>query len=170
MTATPSEADNFRWHCAVAAMLIDTLPVTAATSAHTRNAVRLATLTSVGKNGVLHASKQAKEIKESTGKKWHKCGLVQEHVIPLSLIHERVVEELKRSPAASDQGGPSFPDNPRARLVARIVEDMTLLAWISQDEDARLRDKSLQKCMPTDWDGQERFARYIACGIEYSTI
>lgn len=176
MTANPTEANYFRWHCAVAAMLIDALPANAATSAHTRHAIRMATVTAVGEKGVLHASKQAREIKEASGKAWNKCGLVKEHVIPVSLIHERVVEALKRSAVGPDQGGQSFPDNPRARQVAKIVEEMTLLAWISKDEEARLRDKtrdagkSLHKRMPTGWDGKEKFARYIACGIEYSKI
>jgi hypothetical protein len=174
MTATPTEAQHFLWHCAVAAMLIDTLPANAATSSHSRNAIRLATVTAVGKNGVLHASKDAKAIKASSGKAWDKSGLVKEHVIPVSLIHERVVEALKRTPAGP--GAQSFPDNPRARQVAKIVEELTLLAWISKDEEARLRDKtrdagkSLHKRMPTGWDGQEKFARYIACEIEYSAI
>jgi hypothetical protein len=178
MTATWIESEHFLTHCEVAALVIDTLPANAATRAHARHALRMATLNVAGRNGVLYASSKARQIKQATGKDWHQSGLIKEHVVPLSLIHKWVVEELARPLPADGAAGvtTTIVRADRARQVANIVREWTLLAWISQDDDARLRDrglnagKSLHKSMPADWDGQDRFARYSACGIEYAPI
>lgn len=86
MTATKSEAKNFYWHCQVAATVAK-LHKNPATKANLRHALRLATLTVAGKNGVQLASRKAYSEKHLCGKDWSACGLVKEHVIPISLLY-----------------------------------------------------------------------------------
>jgi len=192
MTATPTENTNFFWHCLVAAKLIDELPSNAATSSHSLRAVRMATVCAAGRNGVQFASHAARERQESTAKHWDQCGLIKEHVVPVSLIHALVQGALKSTRAVDPAKAAGIPDedlggltagvvdlfrkHPRAWLVAKIVQDWTLLAWITESENERFDDKtrhgmSLRKSMPQGWtEDQDRFARYNACEIAVSKI
>lgn len=131
----------------VTAHVIDKLPKNTATRSHSLEAVRIATLNTAGKNGVLYAGKLAIEIKESSRESWDKCKLIKEHVIPVSLIHRFVDRELSlplagHNAAAATVLVPSdleaqgltketiaqFQKNPRAWQVAKIVREWTLLA------------------------------------------
>jgi hypothetical protein len=175
---TRAEASYFLRHCEVAALLLDAFsPLDPATSSHVVRAIRMATLNAAGKNGVSHASTQARKRKEATGKPWHQCGLIKEHAVPVSLIYRRVLDAF----SAMGLGDPSLVDlsdlaadeqafarrNPKAWSIAKIVREETVLAWITADEDAELRKRGLQRCMPPGWDeSQSRFARYETCGIE----
>jgi hypothetical protein len=191
MTTKPTEAVNFFWHCLMAAKIIDELPETTATKSHAVHAIRMATVCAVGKEGVLYASDAARSTKEAAGKDWHKCGLVREHVVPVSLMREFVVGKLKTTRddgaaidiSSEDTQGLTpevialFRQHPRAWLVAQVIREWTILAWITESEDERFDDKarhggkSIRKRMPTEWrEAQGRFARYDACGIELSLI
>ena len=59
VTATEVESRHFTWHCGVAALLL-ALPPNAATSSNLRHAIRKATETAGGKQGVLWASHAAR--------------------------------------------------------------------------------------------------------------
>jgi hypothetical protein len=194
MTATSTEVTNFFWHCLVAAKVIDEFPENAATKAHALHAVRMATLCAAGKNGVQYASAEARIAKQEKGERWDQCGLIKEHIVPVSLVRTLVHSELKAtrdnaqtaSPLAlSDQDIQGFTPavivlfqrNPRAWQVARIIREWTLLAWITEQENGRFDDKlrhggiSIRKRMPKGWnEKQSRFARYAACEIVLSQV
>ena len=193
MKTTPTETTNFFWHCLMAAKVMDELPENTATKSHAVHAVRMATLCAAGKDGVQYASGAALKIREAQGTHWEQCGLIKEHVVPVSLVRQRVHSELK---AAGDQATPSplvlsvedtqglspevillFQRHPRAWTVARIIREWTHLAWITKVEDERFDDKarhggiSLRKRMPKGWtEGMGRLARYDACEIVLSPI
>jgi hypothetical protein len=187
MTATATESRHFTWHCAVAALLME-LPKNPAISAHVRHAVRMATETAAGKKGVLYASKRARAIKEASGESWGKCGLVKEHVIPVSEVYKRVIQEfalLRAKQTANDTTGTASTDlrtilakgelslvreDRRVQQLEQMIRKWTLLAWISKDEHELLEKNGLQKCMPTGWDGRDKFARYEDCKIEFIEI
>lgn len=193
MKATPSEATNFFWHCLMAAKVMDELPKNTATKSHAVHAVRMATLCAAGRNGVQYASDAAIKLREAENKPWERCGLIKEHVVPVSLVRERVYDELKatRGQAAPNPFQPAgedadaltsevialFQHHPRAWQVARIISEWTHLAWITKLENERFDDKarhggiSLRKRMPNGWtEEQGRLARYDACGIVLSRI
>ncbi len=191
MTAKPSEATNFFWHCLVAAKLMDELPDVTVRNAHFVHAVRKATVCSVGAQGVRYASDAARIQREVEGKKpWGACGLVKEHAVPVSEIGKRVRVALREAPAttplplseAQTRELPptvvaDFRQHPRAWQVASVVREWTLLAWITPAEDARFDDKtahggiSIRKCMPVGWtESHGRLARYDACRIVVSPI
>lgn len=195
MTATTSELNLFYWHCEVAANIIGTMPGNAATRSVSRHALRMGTLNLASKNGVFHASESARNQRDASGKPWSKAELIREHAVPISIIHRRVVDEvqLPRTEAALAQArsalesnllatgfSPSkvaeFPRNPRTWYVVHVLRRLTHLAWVTRDDDQLLRAKpaagplSLHKHMPPDWDGNDPFARYRACGILVAPI
>ena len=55
---------------------------------------------------------------------------------------------------------------PDALLIAKVIKESTILAWIHQEDDMKLRTGGYAKRMPEDWDGQDPLARYRAAGIE----
>lgn len=194
MTATATENINFFWHCLVAANVIDELPKNTATTSHSLRAVRMATVCCTGKNGVQYASEDARKRREAQGGHWEQCGLVKEHVVPVSLVHALVQSELVATCGSADTPRPHvlsdqntqgltpevialFQKHPRAWLVGRIVRQWTLLAWITELENKRFDDKtlhggiSIRKCMPKGWtEEQDRFTRYTDCDIALSRI
>jgi len=190
LRATATEITNFFWHCRVATGLIDELPSNTVTRSHSLHAVRKATLCIAGRDGVAYTSDAARTRKIFANKPWEKCGLVKEHVVPVSVIHDRVRKELEHSnPAAlrpltdeearafTPQVADLFRQYPRAWMAGRIIQEWTLLAWITQKEEKEFDDKtkhggiSIRKRMPSDWnDDGDRFARYRACDIEVSRI
>jgi hypothetical protein len=195
MTATPKELKLFYWYCHVAAQIIGALPSNEATRAVSLHAVRMATLNFAGKNGILMASVDARRIKEECGKAWSKCGLLREHAVPISVIHQRVVAvvhkpmtDIETVDAAAQleadmlkcgmerQTIDEFPRSPAAWQVVRVVRELTHLCWVSRRDDSLLRAKpvddgrSLHKTMPKDWNGVEPLARYRMCGIEVIPI
>lgn len=187
------EIEKFFWYCHVAAKIIDEVDQNAATKACALYAVRMATICYAGKNGVQFASAAATAKKALSGKHWQHSGLVKEHVIPVSMIRERVVSELDATrgdtlPAPlilsdEDLNGLSpavvalLQEHPRAWLVGGIVRELTILAWITPEEERQFDDKakhggiSLRKRMPIGWaTDQDRLARYTSCGIVLSKI
>lgn len=190
---TQPEIEQFFWNCLVAAKIVDDVPRNTATKACALYAVRKATICYAGKNGVQFASASAIAKKASSGKHWQQSGLIKEHVIPVSIIRERVVGELDatRADAAPTQlllsGDETqgltpatvalFQKHSRAWLVGRIVRDLTILAWITPEEERMFDDKakhggiSLRKRMPIGWTVDHgNLARYASCGIHLSKI
>lgn len=190
-TAKPAELRNFFWHCHVAAKLVDELPANPATRAHVGHAIRKATACWDGRDGVGFASPLAMEAKRVAEVHWDRCGLIKEHVIPVSEVTGRVRAELEAlrgrdlpapQPSAGDRE--TFPaevlalflKHPRAWQVAQLVREWTLQAWITPEEDKRLRDGAgngcdLSKAMPPGWSSaQSRFARYDHCGLRVEPI
>ena len=184
MTATASEAKNFYWHCQVAATVAK-LHKNPATKANLRHALRLATLTVAGKNGIYLASRKAYSEKHLCGMDWSACGLVKEHVIPISLLYGLVRRELDNPaprrwenyldvPVDQNRALWNIPLDwantseavPDALLIAKVIKESTILAWIHQEDDMKLRTGGYAKRMPEDWDGQDPLARYRAAGIE----
>jgi hypothetical protein len=195
MAATLKEFKLFYWYCHVATQIIAALPSNEATRAVSLHAVRMATLNFAGKNGILVASADARRTKEESGRPWSRCGLVREHAVPISVIHQRVVMEVHKPMTdiemadsatqleadmlvhgMDQQAINEFPHNPRAWSVVKVVRELTHLCWVSTKDDGCLRSrsvdggKSLHKSMPKDWDGIEPFARYRKCEIEVAPI
>lgn len=185
-----AEPEYFMWHCEVAALVLGSLPGNPATKHHVRSALRQATLAATGRSGIAYASHGAKAAKDARGEDWGRCGLVREHVVPVGQIHDQVMKALA-SPVihhTTGEGPPGLlsPDalpgrlrhgdsllvlgNPRAWQIAEIVRKWTVMAWISKDEDTRLREMKLHDRMPAGWDGCDLFARYKACGLEWTKI
>ena len=172
----------------------DEFPATTATNGHVLRAVRMATLCAAGKHGVQYASDDAQSHRESHGKHWEKCGLIKEHIVPVSLICEQVTKELGSTRDQSQGAMPLllsdqdrqgltpevielFQQHPRAWVVARIIREWTHLAWITEPENRRFDEKdrhggiSIRKRMPKGWEiGHDRLARYDACDIKVSKI
>lgn len=178
MTATAAELQNFLWHCEVASLLSYALPDTTSTNAHVLNAIRKATYAAVGNKGVRHASHEARARQALLGLPWNQCGLIREHTIPISVVCKRVREVLLRTPADEastlrNATSPIAPGmwSPRALQVAGVVQQLTLMAWITESEDQRLLEQGLGKRMPPGWrDGHDPFARYLACDIDCAEI
>jgi len=192
--ATRSELRNFYWSCHVAALVIKTLPANAMTKSNSRHAVRNATLALVGRNGIRFASAHARQIQAELGRPFEECSLVREHAVPISELHRRVVDVV-RQPLTDAEAAAAlarmdaemvregldaatiaeFPRNPHAALVADVVRQWTHIAWVSAEDDRKLKarqgsEKSLNQRMPTDWDGVDPFARYRACGLGVEPI
>lgn len=184
MTATKSEARHFHWHCRTAAELLDRLEFNTATGAHIGRALRMATLTAVGKAGIHFASRGAHLRKGESGKDWPALGLIREHVVPVSVVLHKVRDahaskapitwrELVPHLAQEDLhhweviDSDHFLDTlaPFSAIVATIVRQSTVLAWITGEDNALLRRHGLTKTMPANHDG-DALARYKACAIE----
>jgi hypothetical protein len=193
MRATATEISNFFWHCVVAARMADEFPDTTVTRAYFSHAVRKATDCWAGRNGVRYASDAAIAKKSVRGERWDRCGLIKEHVVPVGVVHKIVDAELKATitrgatepltlSEAETQGLTAevvalFQRHPRAWVVARIVREWTLHAWITEDEEKEFDNRerhdgiSIRKRMPKGWEiNQDRFARYDACGIKVSEV
>jgi hypothetical protein len=191
-TRPKSELEYFFWYCRAAAMLVDQLPSNPATRACVLNAVRKATDCYEGVRGVQYATPGALGVRATSDKPWHKLHLTREHVVPLSIIRERVVRGLNAS--RKDAPGPlalgddladeltppvarQFEAYPRAWIVGLVVREMTVMAWITAEEEERFDQKerhggiSLRKRMPLDWNvGDDPLARYTACGLKLTRL
>jgi len=187
MSTTSSENKNFYWHCQVASFLIEGFPqLNAATRAHVRNAIRMATLTARGKNGIPYATKGAIQERLKAGKDWHQLGLIREHVFPVSLIYDKVLADIATNEKTSwsdvigsltteDHTNWNVPEDqstfaPKSAKIAKIVRDHTVLAWITKKEDTALRAKGFSKSMPSNCDPRDLHARYSTCGLELIEI
>jgi len=181
---TPQEARHFYWHCSTAATLLETLELNTATRVHVGNAVRMATLNAAGKNGIRLASASAASVLASSPAGKNPKGLIREHVVPVSVILAQVMEAWSSrvkytwrelAPNLQDEdlenwnvmGSDYFLDSaaPFSAVIARLVRDRTLLAWVTADDNARLRESGYGKSMPDHLPYDPR-ARYQACNIE----
>lgn len=171
------------WHCEVAAMVLNQLPMNPCTKQHVRESIRYATLSAHGKPRFV--SHDAKPILDEGNTK----SLVREHVVPVSIVIGKVLERVRPfidfkegshrfMPAAensqwrlnrteSNSERVLALGNLRAWEIAEIVKDWAVLAWVTQSEDQRLRAARLHQKMPSDWNGTDIFSRYEKCGISY---
>lgn len=183
------QPEYFHWHCEVAALLLSALPGNAATKHHVRNALRMATLAAAGPNGVRFASVKAQQQQAARGLPWDKCDLIREHVVPIGEMYDQMLLSLG-SPAFTTAPGKEptliqstqrrtklragenvhLLSSPRAWQIAAIVRQWSLMAYVTREEDALLRANKLHSRMPEDWDGKDKFARYIACGIRWVSL
>ena len=149
--------------------------------------MRRATDCRAGLKGVRYASVNAITHQASLGLPWSKCGFEKEHVIPAGVVHASVREvlgasdtpntavmnksveiELAHLPASVLE---QFRAHPRALMVARIVDELTLHAWVTKPEHIKLKDSGLGARMPADWTSEnDKFARYKKCEIEVRSI
>ncbi len=185
MTYTQEEANYFYWHCRIAALLIEQFADSnTATDSHVHRAVRMATETAVGKRGVRFASQRAKEIMGSNNGAKPGQGLVREHAVPVSVITRQIrdayasnevhtwgalmgaltEEDLKNWGVVCSSSTLS-QDAPFSAVIARIVRESTVLAWITLEEERELRKRGLVKAMPPGYDG-DVLARYKFCRID----
>ncbi len=181
-----SEQINFFWHCRIATMLHDELPLTTVRNAVFVEAVRMATHCHLGANGVQYASQAAIDAAgPAPTRKWSGKDLTKEHVVPVAVIAGFVREALDQPPPVngSDLSGldeaayPTevtrlFREQSRAWQMARVVRDWTLMAWITREENDRFSDKarhsgkSIAARMPSGWTRDHcRFKRYTDCDI-----
>lgn len=172
----------------MAATVFDELPQNTVTRSYFLRGVRMATLCAAGKHGVQFASDGARARRAASGLHWDKCGLVKEHVVPVSVICAlvrqelgvkdegvRIAESLALLEEAADLSPKVvalFQGNPRAWQIASLIRAWTLLAWITAEEDRKFDEKdslggiSLRQRMPKEWNADaDRLARYHACGI-----
>ena len=183
LTYTDREAHHFYWHCCTTAILLDNLPQNTATQAHVNNAVRMATLNAKGKNGISLASASASALlAERQGKKTE--GLIREHVVPVSVIvaqvkvawssgAKRTWRELIPHLKPHDLDNWAVVDTdlfldsapPFSAVVAALVRENTVLAWVTPEDNVRLSERGLRKSMPKHLPFSPH-ARYEACEIE----
>lgn len=186
MTATASESVNLYWHCSAAEGLIrQFMPhLNAAVSSNIRHAVRMATLCAAGKNGIQYATEAAMAQKIARGGDWHTCGLIREHAIPISLIHDeilRVARDYFVEPKCwSDVAGALHPHDrenwpvpkdtsrpaPLSAVIAAVIRRRTVLVWATADDDRKLKREGLNKTMPANKGADSPLARYEHCQIK----
>ncbi len=185
MKYTRKEAEYFYWHCTIAALLIEILTErNRATLSHIQRAIRMASETAVGKAGVQYASEMAYKQKPATKKHWSGLGLTREHVVPVTVIVKKVMDahdsntafswrDLVRDRLTQDDlqhwkvvDSDYFLDSaaPLSAVIANVVRRYAILAWITKDEDRRLKNEGLTKSMPPSF-GEDDLARYKACKI-----
>jgi hypothetical protein len=93
--------------------------------------------------GCKHWSKAAWEIRGQQNM------LVHEHIIPKSIVIQRLLE----LPTATTSS------------VNQLLESYCKGAVITRNEDARLNSHGLRSKMPTDWDEKDVWDRYKNAGI-----
>lgn len=181
---TTTEANYFYWHCRTAALIIEQLEHNTATLSHAQRAIRLASETARGKNGVQYASRAANALKPSSRAHWSGLGLIKEHVVPVSVLAKRIMQahgsgenytwrdliewltqedlrnwQVEESDYLQEQRAPF------SAVVAAIVRRYTVLAWITREEDKALKARGLTKTLSTVHESDE-LGRYKECGIE----
>lgn len=185
MSYSASEAKHFHWHCVTAAKLLEELTLNTATRVHVNNAIRMATLTAIGKNGIRHATRSAADRRANSLTKSGAAGLIKEHVVPISVISSRVINaknaetpvtwrDLVADLTQQDLDhwqvidSDSFLDSraPLSAIIASMVRNLAVLAWVTPEENALLRESGLGKRMPDNGD-ESVFSRYTACKIEW---
>jgi hypothetical protein len=185
MRYTKSEANYFYWHCKTAALLIEQLEEkNTATCSHIQRAIRMASETAIGKDGVQYASHHAHQQKPPSRKHWSGLGLTREHVVPVSVIAKRVLDAHDAGverPWRELIGGLTQDDiqnwsvihsddslcqrAPFSALIATIVRRSAIFAWVTKDEDLKLKKEGLTKAMPPNFENDD-LARYKFCQIE----
>lgn len=189
MKYTQTEANHFYWHCKTAALLIEQLEErNAATCSHIQHAIRRASETAVGKAGVQYASRNAYHQKPPSKKDWSGLGFIKEHAVPVSVIVKKVLDAhvsgVEYSWRERIQGltqddlqnwavidSDYFHDQvaPFSATIATIVRRYAVFAWITKDEDQKLKAERLTKSMPPGHE-DDKLARYKFCEIELVSL
>lgn len=76
--------------------------------------------------------------------------LVHEHIVPKSIVIERLLQLLKPTPDS----------------VNDLLTSYCIAAIVTRDEDALLNNFGLRSKMPMDWDERDVWARYKHAGIK----
>lgn len=77
-------------------------------------------------------------------------GLVGEHVVPVSVVNERLINL----------------QNPTKEVIAETIRSFNLRAIITESEDKTLKMAGLSKKMPVNWDTTNVMYRYEFVGIK----
>ena len=140
--------------CAVAAHLLQTMAVNAATKFAVRTVIREAINKSCpeykgnsNRRNVRYISSNARRAIDSNEPR-----LIADHALPVSL-------------ALTDIYAQNL--NTVDELVALVARFSTMVL-ITEREDNQLREAGLVKSMPANWDGIDHLARYSHVGIEVS--
>ena len=146
------DIEGFHRHCEVAALILTKLPIDPHTKHHISEAIRAAsnkvtTIPGDGKESAPFMSKAAGD-QMRTG---NFLNLRFEHVVPISLINERVLEREDVTP----------------QKIEEIVLKLSVLSVITLHEHEKLKAAGLNQKMPVDWDGEDLFARYRTVGIKW---
>lgn len=80
-------------------------------------------------------------------------GLVGDHVVPVSVINERLIKL----------------ESVNIDIIKSTIAELAIRAVITKDEDDHLHKIKYKKEMPEDWDGNI-FARYQKAGIELKDV
>lgn len=137
--------------CAVAAHLLQTMPVNAATKFAVRTVIREAINKSCpdykgnsNRKNVRYISSAARDACDQGNER-----LIADHALPVSVALTEIYSNNLHTVAEL------------VELVARF----STMVLITEREDAQLRQAGLVKAMPTDWDGRSVLARYTYVGI-----
>jgi len=151
------EINYFYEHCKVVELLINSLgpKFNPATKHHIRGAIREASYAvhSNINNQFIKGKNKGKALWKSKNLKHGEKSIV-EHVVPVSIIIEKVMECYAKHKKIS------------VAEIENVIKEWSFLALISMDDDKKLRYSRLTKTMPEDWDGKNKFARYEEAGIE----
>ena len=146
-----NNATGIRNLCEIAAHLLQTMPVNAATKFAVRTLLREAVNKSCpgyrgndNKKNVRYVSLAARQaLKHGKGP------VIADHAVPLSVLLDKV---YRRKKIDTDQ-------------LVRLVSAYSCMVLITRDEDTCLRNAGLVKSMPPDWDTKDVLARYSHAGI-----
>jgi hypothetical protein len=138
--------------CAVAAHLLQHLPVNAATKFAVRTVLRVAVDKSTPGYKGNNNKKNCQQISVAAERILNdkSAGLIADHAIPIGVLLKKVYDDQIK-----DVDG----------LVA-LVYRYAMMVLITKAEDKLLRKAGLVKAMPPDWDGEDPFARYRGVGIQ----
>ena len=156
MTAVPRRFHNHAYfvkHCEIVALLVNREDREhSVIKHHLREAVREAS------NHVAFGPGDAKQSAEFMSVAAQKqmedgsfTGLIAEHGVPVSRLNDLIVDEARKGSLT-------------VSAVARLLDENSLRAVITGQEDAKLHSMGLRKSMP-EGSGNLK-ARYIAAGIE----
>lgn len=77
-------------------------------------------------------------------------GLIHEHLIPRKILREKIID-LK---------------NPTPEDIYNILQNLCIGVVITAKEDKKLNELKLGSSMPPNWDGKNKWARYIEANIK----
>ena len=71
-----------------------------------------------------------------------------DHAVPNKVMIERIVQKSSKG-----------------EDIRTIIDSFCEIVVLTKDEDVALNKAGLRSCMPSDWNGKDRYARYRAVGI-----
>jgi hypothetical protein len=100
--------------------------------------------------GLSSISKKNQIPRSKAAQKRHKSECVVEHVVPMMVIVNRLMEMRPLTKPA----------------VIKLLKSFYHVRLVTHEEHKRLTKLKLRYTMPSDWDGSDIFARYAAAGIK----
>jgi len=162
------DEQGFIGHCKVAALIMGNMEINPHTKHHIRGAVREASnkLTIVkgsGKDKAHYMSKNVQKQLEAGNLE----GLVLEHGVPVSVMNESVLKLMEKTDLENKTHEEIAKTIEKWRKeIAEIIHNWTVLSVITKEEHDKLSNEGLNKKMPDNWDGINKFARYEKVKIE----